>query len=188
MSISVSVPSCCRRRSSALNVTASPFRSNAWDRRRPPCRQRTRHCTAPFFRIRRSISTPLLPGSSSLPSEGCHHIPMVTLARAPGPPPDSPAAPSLGSHGPDYPHPFWWLRGGRVVWPIGEQRPQVRRGCTGAQVCNRITHFVTHFPTHLNGSAAAPDALCAAHPRSRRQQLIGGCAFGTGTRADRLDS
>jgi hypothetical protein len=68
MSISVSVPSCCRRRSSALNVTASPFRSNAWDRRRPPCRHRTRHRTAPFFRTRRSISTPLLPGSSSLPS------------------------------------------------------------------------------------------------------------------------
>ena len=98
------------------------------------------------------------------------------------------------------PHPHWEAMGqttrtlsgdyvgGRVVWPIGEQKPQVRRGCTGAQVCNRITHFVTHFPTHLNESAAAPDALCAAHARSRRQQLIGGCAFGTGTRADRLDS
>jgi hypothetical protein len=70
---------------------------------------------------------------------------------------------------------------------MGEQKPQVRRGCTGAQVCNRITHFVTHFPTHLNGSAAAPDALYAAQSRSCRQQLIGGYAFGTGTRADRLD-
>ena len=76
----------------------------------------------------------------------------------------------------------------RVVWPIGEQKPQVRRGCTGAQVCNRITHFVTYFPTHLNGSAAAPDTLCATQARSRRQQLIGGYAVGAGTRADRLDS
>lgn len=71
---------------------------------------------------------------------------------------------------------------------MGEQKAQVRRDYPGAQVCNRITHFVTHFPTHLNGSAAAPDVLCAAQPRSRRQQLIGGYAFGTGTRADRLDS
>ena len=67
-------------------------------------------------------------------------------------------------------------------------KPQVRRGCAGARVCNRITHFVTHFPTHLNGSAAAPDVLCAAQSRSRRQHLIGGYAFGAGTRADRLDS
>src|SRR5579859_4272470 len=187
MSISVSVPSCCRRRSSALNVMASPFRSNAWDRRRPPCRQRTRHCTAPFFRIRRSISTPLLPGSSLLPSRMPPH-------------PDG-HSPALQVHPRTAPpHPHWEAMGqttrtlsgdyvgGRVVWPIGEQKPQVRRGCTGAQVCNRITHFVTHCPTHLNGSAAAPDALCAAHSRSRRQQLIGGYAFGTGTRADRLDS
>jgi hypothetical protein len=97
------------------------------------------------------------------------------------------------------PHPHWEAMGqttrtlsgdyvgGGVVWLIGEQKPQVA-GCPGAQVCNRITHFVTHFPTHLNGSAAAPDTLYAAQSRSRRQHLIAGYAFGTGTRADRLDS
>ena len=61
---------------------------------------------------------------------------------------------------------------------MSEQKTQVRRGFTGAQVCNRITHFVTHFPTHLDGSAAAPGTLCAAQSCSRRQQLIGGYAFG----------
>ena len=113
---------------------------------------------------------------------------MVTLARTPSPPPDSPAAPSLGSHGPDYPPPFLVTTWGAGSLARERAETQVRRGCTGAQVCNRITHFVTHFPTHLNGSAAAPDALCAAQSRSRRQRLIGGYAFGTGTRADKLDS
>ena len=71
---------------------------------------------------------------------------------------------------------------------MSEQKTQVRRGFTGAQVCNRITHFVTHFPTHLNGSAAAPAAALRRSIAPRRQQLIGGHAFWTGTRADRLDS
>jgi hypothetical protein len=187
MSISVSVPSCCRRRSSALNVMASPFRSNAWDRRRPPCRQRTRHRTAPFFRIRRSISTPLLPGSSSSPSRMPPHPDGHTRPRFRSTPGQRRRT-LTGKPWARLPAPFLVSTWGAGSLAHRRAKAQVRRGCTGAQVCNRITHFVTHSPTHLNGSAAAPDALCAAHSRSRRQQLIGGCAFGTGTRAGRLDS
>jgi hypothetical protein len=124
MSISVSVPSCCRRRSSAVNVTASPFRSNVWDRRRPPCRQRTRHRTAPFFRTRRSISTPALPGSSSL------------SPRMPPPPDGRPPSRSSSPRTP------------RRTLAQSHGRSPGAAGLSGNEVCNRITHFVTHFPTH----------------------------------------
>jgi hypothetical protein len=177
MSISVSVPSCCRRRSSALNVTASPFRSNDWDRRRPPCRQRTRHRTAPFFRIRRSISMPtpwlLFVAFKDATASRCSQSPALQVHPRTAPPhPRSTPWPRLPAPCPRD------QRGGRVVGAVSEQKTQVRRGRRQAQVCNRITHFVTHFPTHLLPSSSPLRTRSSpAQSRSRRQQLIAGTPF-----------
>src|ERR1035437_9931522 len=125
MSISVSVPSCCRRRSSAPNVTASPLRSNVCTRYRPPCRQRTRHRTAPSFRTSLWLSMLLLSCLTTYSMPPCWAPPAIPpfLRHSPRPPPYAPPHANDTKLGPYYPNPLHciFLRGGRGVWP--QRRP-----------------------------------------------------------------
>jgi hypothetical protein len=60
------------------------------------------------------------------------------------------------------------IRGGRVVGVVAERKPQVRRGCSGAQVWTRSPHFRPYFRPPLRPrierSAAADSASTGTGP------------------------